>query len=292
MKTCLRIGLLLAILLNGALPGAEPVPDDDTALQLLEQAKSAFAIGEDPNKALDLLSQAEIVAQSDVVMGKVLLETAYIRWMRLESPALVRELLSRAAARIGPPGREYDSYPQAFRRIWRDASREKTGSRRRFQLEILLNLFNSADSRFSAAYGRGQLLPEIRLAFAVFGNWQVWGSFSSFSFSETLPVIEVELKGYQSFAALGLGWEYSINNRLALNLAAGVEWVRFQEKAPLEQVRESCMGLKARAGLRWRFSPDFYLSAGVGFDKARITLEQRSVRPGGWSLGAGLGFRF
>jgi len=212
--------------------------------------------------------------------------------MRLESPALVRELLSRVAARLGPPGREHDQYPQAFRRIWRDASREKTGSRRRFQLELLLNLFSSTDSRFTAAYGRGQLLPEIRLAFTVSGNWQVWGSFSSFSFSETLPVIEVELKGYQSFAALGLGWEHSLNNRLALNLSAGMEWVRFQEKASLEQVRESCMGLKARAGLQWRFSPALYFSAGIGFDNARVTLEQRSVRPGGWSLGAGLGLRF
>lgn len=283
----------LVLLVAGAWLIGAPPDDDAAALDLIAQAKNVFRLENDSRRALDLLARAETLAQADAVKGRALLESAYIRWMRLESPLVIQSLLSRVVALIGLPGREHDEYPESFRALWKRAARKKAGVRRqRIELELLLNALSCADSRFAGAYGRWHLTPEIRLAGTVFRNWNVWASFSSFGFSGTLPVIQVDLWGYQRFAALGIGWQYALRERLQLSLSLGVEQVWFEERANMEEVNGSCLGWRARVDLKRRIFRAIHLVAGIGYRSAHAVLERRRVQPGGWSLGAGLGWRF
>lgn len=288
--------LLFAFLLIVLPLRADTIRDDAEALKLLNQAGIAYSIEENYDKALDLLVKAVDLAVTEPVRGRILLETAYVRWMRLESPLVVRDLLARASRRIDPAAEEYTRFPQAFLRLWKKAARSgpvRTGPRReRFQLEVVAVGMASADTQFTAFYGRWQFMPEVRLGISPLKNWWVWGSYSTFSFSGVLPVIEVELEGFQRFLVLGVAWEHSLGRQLALRLGGGVEWMTFEERASMEEVSENLMGFRLQADLRWRFSRGFYLCAGLGYGAASGEYAERTLRPGGFRLGTGLGVRF
>jgi len=291
--------LLSLWLLSGALLCPAPPPDDAEALELVRRAGAAFSIEENYQKALDLLRQAGETAQSNAVKGRVLVETAHVRWMRLESPTVIRELLRQASMLIGPPGEEYKHLPEHFRKLWRQAFQGKVRTeayKKRFfmdfHFEVLATGLASADANFADAYGRFNFMPEARLAIAFYKGWQLWAGYSSFSFQSVLPVIDVELEGFQRFITLGLAWEHDIGKRMAFNLGGGLEWVSFEERASMERVQDKCVGLRVRADLKWRVSSGFYLLASLGYGMARKEIAGRTFRPGGLRLGTGLGLRF
>lgn len=292
-----KFSCLLAACLLAALPlRADTTRDDSEALKLLRQAGIAYSIEENFDKALDLLITAGDAAASESLRGRILLETAYVRWMRLESPGVVRDLLARASALIGPPAAGEARFPEAFQRLWKKAVRSgpvrTTPRRRRFHLEVLATGLANADAQFVDFYGRWQFMPEISLGISPLKGWWIWGSYSTFSFSGVLPVIDVELRGFQRFFTLGVAWERSLGKHLALSLGGGVEWVAFEERAQVEAVTENIMGFRLRADLRWQFSRGFYLSAGLGYGSASGEYEQRTLRADGFRLGTGLGVRF
>lgn len=292
-----KLSCLLAACLLVTLPlRADTVRDDSEALKLLNQAGIAYTIEENFDKALDLLIKAGDAAVSESVRGRILLETAYVRWMRLESPMVVRDLLARAAKRIDPAAESYSRFPQAFLRLWKKAARSgpiRIGPRRkRFQLEMLATGLASADSHFTDAFGRWQFLPEMRLHVSLFKDWRIWLSYSTFSFSGILPVIDVELEGFQRFIALGIAWERSLGKRLALRLGGGMEWVTFEERAAMEEVGDNCVGFRFKADIKLRISSGFYWVSGLGYGLASKKIGERTLRPDGLRLGTGLGVRF
>ncbi|HDP95863.1 MAG TPA: hypothetical protein ENN40_10975 [Candidatus Aminicenantes bacterium] len=296
MKAGRTVLLSIATLVIFPLLQAVPVADDAEALRLLRQAGVARTIREDLQESLQLLKRAAETAQSDSVRGRVLVETALVRWMRLESPLVIRKLLVQATALIGPPGTEHAQLPGPFRRVWKSASRGKVSSgirKKRFQVDVTATGMASADSRFAAAYGRWQFMPEARLSVTVYKGWKTWVSYSSFTFSSMLPVIGVELNGFQRFTALGLAWERSLGRRLSFSLYGGIEWAAFKEQATAELVQDTCLGFRAGTGLKWRISPTIHVltSLGYGFVSKDIG-GGRSLRPDGLRLSTGLGIRF
>lgn len=157
---------------------------------------------------------------------------------------------------------------------------------------LTLSYLAKSDSGFKEVYGSGGFQPGLRLEASVWKGLSFYGSYGYFAKTGATPVLAAEAKTTQHFMGVGAAWRGDLSRSLAWGVYAGLLYVRFQEEAIGEKIKDGAMGGELGALLDCRLSEKLFVFPFFSYLLADHTVEGVKVKLGGIKAGAGLGIRF
>jgi hypothetical protein len=162
----------------------------------------------------------------------------------------------------------------------------------KFTLVLTGSALMPQDSNYKTVYGKTFFFPEIRLSYALGGDFFLFGGYGLLSASGTTPVLQSVAKSTQHFLSAGAGYAGALGGDLGFEIAAGLFWAPYKEAVEEAEVTGSAIGFRADAALRYSFSPAFFAQLGLGYLTASSTVDGTSIKLGGLRTGLGIGYKF
>lgn len=162
----------------------------------------------------------------------------------------------------------------------------------RFMVSASANYMVPGDEDFKNFYGKGQFYPELKAGFKVSGRFYLWAGYGWFSAKETTPVLNLEAKANQQFLSAGVGYLFKISSKLDYKVEAGLFRVSYKEEALGDEVSDSAVGLRLNNGVTFYMNQGLFVEISLAFLTASDTIEDRSIKLGGFKTGIGLGVTF
>jgi len=164
----------------------------------------------------------------------------------------------------------------------------------------LLNIWAMAelvmpgDSRFSELYGGTQLQPRAGLSIMLFKPVHLFTAFSLNKSSAEFSAFGLDLESEfsQSQISFGVGYSTGLGRKSDFFIEAGGIIFSLKETAMEQTVEASVFGFTLQTGLIHRLGKSFLARLDLGYSLAGKELEVLTIKPGGLSLGLGLGLRF
>jgi hypothetical protein len=162
----------------------------------------------------------------------------------------------------------------------------------RFMVAASANFISPGDEEFRNFYGKGQFYPELKAGFKVSGRFYLWTGYGWFSAKGTTPVLNLEAKAKQQFLFAGLGYLFKISSKFDYNVEVGLFLVSYKEEALGIEISDSAVGLRLDNGVTFYINQRLFIEISLAFLTASDTIENRSLKLGGFKTGIGLGVTF
>jgi hypothetical protein len=162
----------------------------------------------------------------------------------------------------------------------------------KFSLVLTGSALMPQDSNYKTVYGKTIFFPELRLAYALGGDFFVFGSYGLLSASGTTPIFQSAAKSTQHFISAGAGYAGPLSGDLGFEIAAGLFLAAYKETVEDTAVTGSTIGFRADAALRYSFSSTFFAQLGLGYLTGSDTVDGTSIKVGGLRAGLGIGYKF
>ncbi|MGD0782594.1 MAG: hypothetical protein ABSA30_07020 [Candidatus Aminicenantales bacterium] len=162
----------------------------------------------------------------------------------------------------------------------------------KFSLVVTGSALWPTDGNYKAVYGKAVFFPEIKLTYALGGDFFVFAGYGLISVSGTTPILQSETQSTQHFISAGAGYDASLSGNLAFEIAAGLFFAAFKETVADDEASGSAIGFRADAALRYGFSPRFFAQLGLGYLTGSDTVDGVPVKLGGLRAGLGFGYKF
>lgn len=163
-----------------------------------------------------------------------------------------------------------------------------------FTVSLHVNSFTADDDDYKIIYGKGKILPEVKLNLKLYGSIYLWGSYGLLSIDGYNPLLEVDAASTTHFISGGLMYRlgYIAPQEMALKLEVGLCHIKFKEEIPQETYKASGTGFQACLGITYGIWKHFYGEVNIGYNYALGDIANISSRLGGFRIGAGLGLFF
>ena len=162
----------------------------------------------------------------------------------------------------------------------------------RFMVAASANYMIPGDEEFRNFYGKGQFYPELKAGFKVSGRFYLWAGYGWFSAKETTPVLNLEAKAKQQFLSAGVGYLFKISSKLDYKVEAGLFHVSYKEEALGMEISDSAIGFRLDNAVTFYMNQSLFVEISLAFLTASDTIENRSIKLGGFKTGIGLGVTF
>ncbi|MCX6583035.1 MAG: leucine-rich repeat domain-containing protein [Candidatus Aminicenantes bacterium] len=164
---------------------------------------------------------------------------------------------------------------------------------RDFKLFFLVsgNYLLPAESRFGDIYGSGPIYPGIAAGYKFSRNMYIWGGYALFSKNGKSTVLEKPSKWKQAYCSLGIGYYKNLSIRVAGRVSVGAMYVRFSEEAFGDKVTANTVGGCLEAAGIYKINRLLFTEISLGYLVASDTVEEISIKLGGFRAGFGLGVR-
>ncbi|MBM3296222.1 MAG: porin family protein [Candidatus Aminicenantes bacterium] len=161
-------------------------------------------------------------------------------------------------------------------------------------IEVRLSgsVLSPGDAGYKDIYGKSVFLPELKAGLALSGPLYIWAGYGLVSKKGETAVLKYEAKSTQHFISGGAGYRGAISDKLEWMAEAGLLVAAYREEAMGVTVTGSALGVVAGAGLGWRLGEKLFLAAEAGYLFSSDKVEGKTIKPGGFKAGLGLGIRF
>jgi len=150
--------------------------------------------------------------------------------------------------------------------------------------------FNPADQVFKDIYGSGFMYGG-EVGFGLGEGIELWieGMHFSKTGETTFTQDETRFTLFPLSGGVKATFDFGIFN---LYVGGGISYFQYKESSPIGEVKENKWGWLIRAGTYIDITYFFFLDLQAAFNHAKITAGDLEANLGGFSFGAGLGFRF
>lgn len=185
------------------------------------------------------------------------------------------------------PGREYSN-----------VIADKTGENFKASLDLKFfvsiggNYMLPAQENFKDIYGSGLLDPEIRIGYRLHRNFHVWGGFGFSSKTGASPTLKERTKWQEKCLSLGLSYNGSISARIDYKASLGAIYISYSEEALGETPSGNAFGVRIDGSGIFNISNRWFTEILMGYLLASDTINDISLKLGGFKTGIGLGVRF
>ncbi|MCP5102922.1 MAG: hypothetical protein GY950_06075 [bacterium] len=162
----------------------------------------------------------------------------------------------------------------------------------RFAVLVRGNYLAPSDDGFKEIYGNSVMYPEFKAEFRLTAGIYVWGGVGFFSKTGTTPVLMREAKSKQTILTGGLGYMAPLAPKLKYKLEAGVLRVGYEEESLGVTWSDSAIGIKLEGGLSFNVTRSLFVQAALGYLSASDTVDDVSIKLGGFNTSFGVGVAF
>jgi hypothetical protein len=150
--------------------------------------------------------------------------------------------------------------------------------------------FNPTDDAFKEIYGSGFMYGG-EIGFGIGKGVELWvdGMYFGKTGETTLTREETKLTLFPLSGGVKAKFDFGVFN---LYVGGGVSYFQYKETSSIGEVRENKWGWMIRAGTYIDITYFFFLDLQATYNYTKFTTEDLEVNLGGFSFGAGLGFRF
>jgi hypothetical protein len=184
-------------------------------------------------------------------------------------------------------GEEYPEHKTFSRRLFGEF-----WPKRRFSFKINMNYLQPADAVYKDVYGTGFLSHEVTIRCRFTGKISAWYRLGAMQADTIIPILEKESVSKQKFSSFGIGYHLDFLKKFSLTLDIGLVKVNFQEKAMRDELKGSASGFRFDGGITYHFFRWLFTDISAGYISTSSSLADRTVKPGGFTGGIGLGLRF
>lgn len=166
------------------------------------------------------------------------------------------------------------------------------GAAEKIQVRLSGSVLSPGDAGYKDIYGKTAFLPEFKAGLALSSPFYLWAGYGLVSKKGETAVLKYEAESTQHFISGGAGYRSAISDKLEWMAEAGLLVAAYREKAMGVTVTGSALGVVAGAGLGWRLGEKLFLAAEAGYLFSSDKAEGKTIKPGGFKAGLGLGIRF
>lgn len=154
------------------------------------------------------------------------------------------------------------------------------------------NYLIPSDKDFKDIYGSGVFYPEIKAGYDVFEGFYIWAGYGFLSAAGTTTLLAEEAKSSQNYISFGFGYQGRISERVGYKIETGTSYVTYREEAMGLEVSGSAMGYRLDGGINFDVLKNVFLEINAGYIAASDSVDNLSVKLGGFKAGVGMGVRF
>ena len=162
----------------------------------------------------------------------------------------------------------------------------------RFMAEISGQFISPSDQDYKDIYGKSVFYPDLRVGIKIIKDLYAWGSYGRFTRGGMTPVLAIETESSQNFFSFGLGYLFSLTDKLKLDTFAGLSSIHYEEKAMGMEVNGSKIGLRIDGGLKFIVWKSMYTKSTLGYCGAKDAVDDVEIKLGGIQAGIGVGLQF
>lgn len=162
----------------------------------------------------------------------------------------------------------------------------------RFRLSVRANYLAPADTGFKDIYGSSVFFPGMKAEFAFTKSLYAWADVGFFSISGTTPILQWDATSNQTLFSVGVGYTGIASGKLSYTFELGLLHVSYKEESLDEVLEDSSIGFNIGGGLVYDLGKSFFGEFFLGYLTASDTVEDVSIKPGGFRTGIGLGVKF
>jgi hypothetical protein len=162
-----------------------------------------------------------------------------------------------------------------------------------FSVSIMGNYFKPADENFKSFYGENHYYPEFKLNLKLFNGLYLWSSFGYLSAEgTTIPQLNEKTEWKQAFLSFGGGYKAALSGKISSLFRLGGLYTKYKEEALETIIEDSAFGFVVSASLIYDISGTFYTELEVGYLSVSDTIDNVSIKLGGFKGGIGIGIKF
>jgi hypothetical protein len=162
-----------------------------------------------------------------------------------------------------------------------------------FSVSIMGNYFKPADGGFKNFYGENHYYPEFRLNLKLFNGLYLWSSYGFLSAEgTTIPQLNEKTGWKQSFLSFGGGYKAALSGRLSSFFRLGGLYTKYKEEALETTIDDSAFGFVVSASLIFDITGTFFTKLELGYLSVSDTIDNASIKLGGFKGGIGIGIKF
>jgi len=162
----------------------------------------------------------------------------------------------------------------------------------RFMISVSGNYLLPSDTNFKDIYEKGLFYPELKAGFKVFKGLYLWAGYGFFSATGTTPVLKLEAKSSQKFLSGGAGYMIDIFKKFDFKVEVGLFHVSYTEESMGDKLSDFAIGYRIDGGMIFNLARIFFVEISLGYLTASDTIENFSIKLGGFRTGIGLGIKF
>lgn len=153
------------------------------------------------------------------------------------------------------------------------------------------NYMISSDSVYRNVYGSGEFYPEFKAGVKIFNNFYAWAGYGFLSAKgQTYPELGLNAEASKKFLSTGL--VYRGKGKITFSIEAGLLSASWEENAMSRLNKGAAIGFRIGGGVIYNWSPIFFTEISSAYLLASDKIDDIKLKLGGFTAGAGIGFRF
>lgn len=162
----------------------------------------------------------------------------------------------------------------------------------KFMISINGDIMLPADGNYKDIYGDTMFFPELNLSLKISNGFYIWGGFGMVSETGETILLGLEAKSKQNFFSLGGGYNGVLSGNLEFFVDVGAVFVTYSEETMGDKISDDAFGFRVDGILLYRLGGGLLGGVNVGYVYASDTIEDVSIKLGGFKGGLTLAIRF
>jgi opacity protein-like surface antigen len=162
----------------------------------------------------------------------------------------------------------------------------------KFIVSISGNLLKPSDENYKKIYGDNVYYPDLKAGYHLVRDIYLWIGYAYSVENGKTPVPEEESKTTQHFLSSGAGYSGNLVGRMGYDVELGVVHIRYREEAMDAEFTGSKIGFQIGGALNFKISQRLFAGFSTGYITASDTVNDQSIKLGGFRVGLGIRIKF
>lgn len=163
---------------------------------------------------------------------------------------------------------------------------------KKFTITLSGNYLVPSDENYKEIYSEGKFFPEVKAGFKVFKDIYIWTGYGYLTAKgTTVSTLALDAESSQHFLSFGAGYIKNISKPVGIKIELGGFSVKYEEDSMDTNVSGSVLGFRIEGGLVFNISKTIFTELTLGYLNASDTVEESTIKFGGFKTGIGLGIK-
>ncbi len=162
----------------------------------------------------------------------------------------------------------------------------------KFMASVSGNVMLPADGNYKDVYGDTVFFPELKLSYKVSNGFYIWGGYGMVSATGETVLLKLDAESKQNYLSLGGGYNGALSGSLEYFVDVGAVLVSYSEETMGEKISDDAIGFRIDGSVLYHIGGSLLGGVNVGYVYATDTIEDFSIKIGGFKGGLTLAVRF